>query len=84
MFIVSNKFTDFFRNHDLIALFNMLTSNGILDKKNDGLIEHAYERFFGYLIDYLGLRTLCLDLYDRENNQNSRPKRTQDKEEKIV
>jgi hypothetical protein len=61
MFIVSKKFTDFFRQYDMKELFTTLNDKEILNRYNDGLIEHAYERFFGYLIDYLGLKTFCLD-----------------------
>ncbi len=53
MFIVSHKMTDFFRKYNRIELFNQLNLGY---PKHDGQVEHAYERFFGYLIELLGLR----------------------------
>jgi hypothetical protein len=61
MFIVPKRFVDFFRQYDLLCLFNMLNDEQSFNHALDGRIEHAFERFFGYLIDYLGLKTYCLD-----------------------
>ena len=61
MFVVSNKMTEFFKHYDLMQLFNMLDDEFSFANSNDGRIEHSFERLFGYLIDYLGLKTYCLD-----------------------
>lgn len=52
IFIVSQAFTNFFKNYDVIDLYNKLPKN--LDYN----IQQAYEKFFGYLIDYLDLNVL--------------------------
>ena len=61
MFIVSKVFTDFFKKYDPVKLFYMLNDEVSFAHAVDGKIEHAYERLFGYLIDYLGLNSYCLD-----------------------
>lgn len=61
MFMVPKRFADFFRQYDPLELFNMLNDEKSFNRALDGRIEHAFERFFGYLIDYLGLKTYCLD-----------------------
>lgn len=61
MFIVSHKMTEFFKRYDLKLLYDKLNDEGSFGNARDGLIEHAYERFFGYLVDYLGLKTCLLD-----------------------
>ena len=66
MFIVSRKITDYFKSFKLLELFNLLNDEKKLQVTKDGLIEHAFERFFGYLIDHLGLRTYCLDCCPRK------------------
>ena len=65
MFIVSNKLTDYFKDYDLIKLYDLLNENNTLKKHKNGLIEDAFERFFGYLIDHIGLKTLYLDYQKR-------------------
>ena len=54
MFIASSKFVDFFAKHNLVNLFNQL--NGFTTHPTIETLEHAYERLFGYLAAYLGLR----------------------------
>lgn len=54
MFIASSKFTDFFKNYNLLDLIKRLTYGRPL--RNNGLIEHAYERLFGYILDHLDLK----------------------------
>jgi hypothetical protein len=66
MFVVSQAFTEFFKKYDLLELFNMLDDEIAFAHALDGRIEHAYERFFGYLIEYLGLKTYCLDYQPSE------------------
>ncbi len=68
MFIASEKMTQFFKKYDLIKLFAMLNAD---KKQNDGLIEHAFERFFGYVTDHLNLKTQIIDYYPiRYKNDN--------------
>lgn len=57
MFIASSKVTEFFKKYDRIDLFNQLNLGY---NKKSGLIEHGYERFFGYLIEFLKLRTYVI------------------------
>jgi len=63
MFIVSKKMTEFFRSYNLHDLFYSLNDEASFANALDGKIEHAYERFFGYLIDHLGLKTFLLDYH---------------------
>lgn len=63
MFIVSKKMTEFFRPYDLCDLFYSLNDEISFADALDGKIEHAYERFFGYLIDYLGLKKFLIDYH---------------------
>lgn len=58
MFLASSKVTDFFKKHNLLLLFNKLNSGY---PQRGGQIEHAYERFFGYLIKKLNLKTFIAD-----------------------
>ena len=60
MFVVSNKFTQFFKDYDLIELFNMLHKAEGFQIESNGKIYQAFERFFGYLIDFLNLNTLIV------------------------
>jgi hypothetical protein len=53
MFIASSKITDFFTKYDRVALFKQLNP-GYISK--NGQIEHGYERFFGYLMEWLKLK----------------------------
>jgi hypothetical protein len=63
MFIVSKKLAEFFRPYDLRDLFYSLNDEISFAGALDGKIEHAYERFFGYLIQHLGLKTFLLDYH---------------------
>ena len=68
IFIVSKKFTHFFKNYDLLTLRNALPKS---DTNSDNNVTYLYERFFGCLINYLNLTTLILDrhpfLYSYDN-----------------
>lgn len=63
MFIAHKDFIDFFKSKNLIEIKKFLTPNNIYQA--DGLLEHAYERLFGYLFDYLDFKTLVLDYYEK-------------------
>jgi hypothetical protein len=63
MFIVSKKLVEFFRPYDLRDLFYSLNDETSFADALDGKIEHAYERFFGYLIQHLGFKTFLLDYH---------------------
>lgn len=60
MFIASSKVTDFFRDHNRLEIFNSLNPGY---PAIDGCIEHAYERFFGYLFEHLNFNVLHLQKY---------------------
>lgn len=60
MFIVSNKFTDFFKENKLERFFSKLAPG---PAKINGALEHAFERIFGYVIDYIQLKTRIIGLY---------------------
>jgi len=63
MFIVSKKMAEFFRSYNLHDLFYSLNDEHSFADASDGKIEHAYERFFGYLTDHFGLKTFLLDYH---------------------
>ena len=69
MFIVSKKFTEFFKNYDLLKIFAMLNDEASFANALDGRIEHAFERFFGGLFEHLKLKTYCLDYQPTDNIQ---------------
>jgi len=57
MFITSIEMVNFFKPYNLIDLFNQLNPNDIFHSKPGTKLEHAYERFFGYLSNYLNLKS---------------------------
>jgi len=54
MFIVSSRVVDFLNQFDLLSVVHFLNPG----KPAFPSIEHGFELFFGYLIKYLGLRTV--------------------------
>jgi hypothetical protein len=64
MFIASSKMTQFFKEYNMINFFKNLNLNKDYKAVN-GLIEHAFERFFGYIIDHLNLKVAVIDNYSR-------------------
>ncbi len=64
MFIASSKMTEFFKEYNMINHFKRLNMNKNYKAVN-GLIEHAFERFFGYIIDHLSLNVAVIDNYSR-------------------
>jgi hypothetical protein len=64
MFIISDKIVDFFKNYDLITLYNMLHLDIHYQSNRVGL-EHAYEWLFGYLAQYSGLKRKIVGYVER-------------------
>lgn len=67
MFIAPKEFTDFFQSHDLLSLHKQLSYGKV---KRDGEIEHAYERFFGYIFTYLNIPEQILGYYTKDNERD--------------
>lgn len=63
MFIVSSKFLDFLKQYNILDMYEMLNESKFLNN-GDGTIEHGFERFFGYVIDHLQLKTFIMDYYE--------------------
>lgn len=56
MFLVSNKFTNFFKKHDLLKFFNLLTVDTERTLTSNNKYSYfVFEQFFGYLINHLKL-----------------------------
>ncbi len=55
MFITSMKMINFFKSYDLLALFHELNLGNYFHSVPGIKLEHAYERFFGYIANYLEL-----------------------------
>jgi hypothetical protein len=55
-FIVDQSFINFFMNANIDRIFSELNPQ----KMADGAIEYCYERFFGYLMDYMKMKKLLI------------------------
>lgn len=61
IFIAPSAFTQFFKNINLINIFSSLNKYTQNNHPQDGKIENAYERLFGYIIDSVAPNKYILD-----------------------
>ena len=79
MFIMSNKITEFFKQFDFSPIYSMLHNSkseqlaakkDLQKKGKDGLIEHAFERLFGFLTIFR-IKNVLSRLYKSKLQVNS-------------